>query len=187
MPRRTLPSLAMPALPRQAWPRHPVPCLSCPAGPCRAIPSRAQRSPHGRREPRPRLAVTLPAPPGWSAPPAACRPRRSVRQRRVPGVILPLDVGAQPRRAVRALRFAPVRSPGFRMPCRERAVELVGGRGMRGRTGDWEWGPVRSRVRARRSRGACGDSGLHRAQPPSCRPVVQSAHQLTSSLGGLPH
>jgi hypothetical protein len=30
---------------------------------------------------------------------------------------------------------------------------------MRGRTGDWEWGPVRSRVRGRRSRGACGDSG----------------------------
>ena len=33
-----------------------------------------------------------------------------------------------------ALRVAPVRSPGFRMPCGERAVEL-GGRGMRGRTG----------------------------------------------------
>src|ERR1700751_4537474 len=26
-----------------------------------------------------------------------------------------------------ALRFAPVRSSGFRMPCRERAVELAGG------------------------------------------------------------
>jgi hypothetical protein len=28
-----------------------------------------------------------------------------------------------------ALRFAPVRSSGFRMPCRERAVEPVAGRG----------------------------------------------------------
>jgi hypothetical protein len=38
-----------------------------------------------------------------------------------------------------ALRFAPVRSSGFRIPCRERAVELVGGGG---RIGDREWGPV---------------------------------------------
>ena len=34
--------------------------------------------------------------------------------------------------AVRALRFAPFRSPGSRMPSRERAVELVGERGERG-------------------------------------------------------
>jgi hypothetical protein len=33
--------------------------------------------------------------------------------------------GREPFRFVRALRFAPIRSFGFRMPCRERAVELV--------------------------------------------------------------
>ena len=52
--------------------------------------------------------------------------------------------------AARALRFAPVRSPGSRMPCRERAVELAGGRG---RAGEKELGNLcasrRAGVRAR--------------------------------------
>jgi hypothetical protein len=46
--------------------------------------------------------------------------------------------------AARALRFAPVRSSGFRMPCRERAVELVR---TLGRTGARGAGPVCSSVR----------------------------------------
>ena len=35
-------------------------------------------------------------------------------------------------RVAGALRLAPVRSPGFGMPCRERAVQLVGGGGRTG-------------------------------------------------------
>jgi len=42
------------------------------------------------------------------------------------------DAQVQAEQSVCALRFAPVRSPGFRMQCRERVVELAGGRGRKG-------------------------------------------------------
>ena len=63
-----------------------------------------------------------------------------------------------------ALRFASVRSSGFRIPCRERAVELVGGGG---RTGDREWGPVRpgAHVPLKRPGPATAQSRASRSEP----------------------
>ena len=60
---------------------------------------------------------------GLPDPPRGPAYRPSVAQRRAVPVVLALNVRAEVARA-------PVRSPGFRMPCRERAVELAGGRGM---------------------------------------------------------
>lgn len=51
------------------------------------------------------------------------------------------------RRVAEALRFAPVRSFGFRMPCRERAVQLLGGGDAQGTVSG---GPVRPGAHAAR-------------------------------------
>ena len=68
-----------------------------------------------------------------------------------------------------ALRFAPVRSPVFRMPRREHAVDLAGRR-----VGDAQ-GTARACAPPRprpQIAAACGDGySAHPAQPPSCRPL----------------
>jgi len=68
---------------------------------------------------------------GTGAPPRSRAARATVltqpvaQGRPTPGSSWPWLSG----RRLPALRFAPIRSPVFRMPCRERAVELAGGRG----------------------------------------------------------
>ena len=70
-----------------------------------------------------------------------------------------------------ALRFAPVRSSGFRMPCRERAVELVGGGG---RTGDREWGACAPR-RSRTTQASWACDGSNPVRPAQNRELAATA------------
>lgn len=78
--------------------------------------------------------------------------------------------------AARALRFAPARSSRFRMPCRERAVELAGGRGERARGG---WACVLQRSRTAyetRPDSSQSSSSENRTRPVAARRAEHGAH-----------